>query len=375
MSLFLSAGRQQRRWLAALVAAGGLLAAGLGVAHWQRQQPVPVAVGVDLPLVPGAAIDPTDRHTADLYLEENPGSRMRLVNHLNAPDPSTGPASIAALKRQGVRFFITTQASSHAVPSLGHFADGTALAINVSATSHQLSGRPDFFLRIIPDLIQEQRAIARRLNAMPGRRLLVLVDTGNRAYTDPAFRVLSAELARGGRWQVVRRELALARFSPEQHRGLLSGDYDAVYVLGGGFIPVIGNLAQLFHALHPGVPILLTPWARSPAILESAGPAARQILLSSTFPARNQDPRVDRYFKRFEKRFGYQPYAMGLSTWKALELLDRALASGASTPAAVRRYLLSKAEHPTSLGPIRFNSSGDVEGNYHFFTPSAEALP
>lgn len=358
-----------------LVAAALLLAGGLGVVHWQRRQPVQVAVGIDLPLVPGAAIDPTDRHTADLYLEENPGTRMRLVNHLNAPDPATGPASIAALRRQGVRFFITTQASSHAVRSLSQFADGGALAINVSATSDQLSGRNDFFLRIIPDLAQEQRAIARRLGAIPGRRLLVLQDTGNRAYTDPAFRVLSAELARAGRWQVQRRELALARFSPQQHRGLLMGDYDALYVLGGGFIPVIGNLAQLFHTLHPEAPILLTPWARSPAILESAGPATGQILLSSTFPARNQDPRVDRYFRRFERRFGYQPYAMGMSTWKALELLDRALASGASTPSAVKRYLLSKAEHPTSLGPIRFNGSGDVQGTYHFFRPSAQALP
>lgn len=367
--------RRRLRRLAPLLAAGVLLAGGLGLVLWQRRQPVLVAVGIDLPLVPGAAIDPTDRHTADLYLEEHPGTRIRLVNHLNAPDPARGPASIAALKRQGVQFFITTQASNLAVPSLSQFADGRALAINVSATSTQLSDRDDYFLRIIPDLAQEQRAIARQLQAMPGRRLLVLQDTGNRAYTDPAFRVLSAELARSGRWQIVRHQLPLASFSPQQHRSLLSGDHDVLYVLAGGFIPVIGNLAQLFHTLHPQAPILLTPWARSPAILESAGPAAGQILVSSIFPARNTDPRVDHYFSRFERRFAYPPHAMGLSTRQALEVLDRALASGASTPAAVKRYLLSKPEHSTSLGVIRFNRYGDVQSTYHFFRPSAQALP
>lgn len=351
------------------------LVGGLAIWRWQRHGPVPVAVGIDLPLVPGAAIDPTDRHTADLYLEEHRRSRMQLRNHINAPDPATGPSSIAALKRQGVRFFITTQASSHAVPSLHEFADGQALAINVSATSNRLSGRDDFFLRVVPDVTQEQRAMARQLSTWPGRRLLVLQDTGNRAYTDPAFQIFSRELARSGRWQVERRELRVADFDPRRDRQLLAGAYDGLYVLGGGFVPVIGNIAQLFHHLHPSAPILLTPWARSPAILESAGPAASRILIASPFPARDQDPRIDGYVRRFEQRFGYRPYAMGLSTRQALELLDRALASGASSPAAVKRYLLSQTEHATSFGPVRFDATGDVGGRFHFFQPSAGALP
>ena len=352
-----------------------LLAAVLGIGYWQQRRPILVAVGIDLPLVPGAAVDPTDRHSADLYLEEHPHSRIRVVNHLNAPDPNTGPTSIAALKNQGVRFFITTQASSHAVPSLSQFEDGSALAINVSATSNRLSDRDDHFLRIIPDLTQEQQAIARQINTMPGRRLLVLQDTGNRAYTDPAFQVFQAELARAGRWQVNRKEIHLTRFSLQRERQILEGQYDILYILGGGFVPVIGNIAQLFHTIHPQAPILLTPWARSPAILESAGPAAEQILIASIFPPRNQDSRVDRYISRFQQRFGYQPYAMGMSTRKALELLDRALASGASSPDAVKRFLLSKSEHSTSLGPVRFNRHGDVEERFYFFKPSAKALP
>jgi branched-chain amino acid transport system substrate-binding protein len=371
-----------RRWLGRATAAAAAtvfgvsgLVGGVIICHLHRRAPVQVAVGIDLPLVPGAAIDPSDRNTADLYLEEHPRSRIRLVNHFNPPDPAGGPASIAALKRDGVRFFITTQASSHAVPSLPEFADGQALAINVSAVSDQLSGKDDFFLRVVPDVTQEQQAIARELSARKGGRLLVLQDTGNRAWTDPAFQIFNRELAHSGRWQVVRRELAVAQFNPERDRQLLVGDYDALYMLAGAFLPVIGNITQLFHQLHPDAPILLTPWARSPAILESAGPAARQMLIASPFAPRDRDPQINAYLQRFERRFGYKPYAMGLSTRQALELLDRALASGASTPAAVKRYLLSKPEHPTSFGPVRFDANGDVQGNYVFFRPSTSALP
>jgi branched-chain amino acid transport system substrate-binding protein len=339
----------------------------------QRLRPVVVAVGVDEPVVNGAVIDPSDRNTADLYLEDHPRSRIRLVDHFNPADPARGPASIAALKRRGVALFVSTQASSHAVPSLPEFADGQALAINVASVSNALSGHKDFFLRIVPDLSSEQRAIAREIDRLPGRRLLVLQDTGNRAYTDPAFRAFASALAPSGRWRIERRELPIARFKVSQDRHLLAGDFDALYILGGGFVPIIGNLSQLFHSLNPEAPILLTPWARSPQVSGSAGPAAARIRVVSPYPSRRQDPRVDAFLRRFERRFGYTPYAMALGTHQALELLDQAVTQGASSPEGVRRHLLSQPEHNTSFGRIRFDAYGDVQAEYHVFNPADDA--
>lgn len=349
-----------------LLLACGLVLLALGC-WWWRQRPVLVAVGVDLPLVSGAAVDPTDRYAADLALEERPGSRIRLLNMLNGADPASGPATIADLKRRGVRFFITTQASSHAVPSLGQFSSGDALAINVSATSRALSGRNDYFFRVVPDLLQEQQAIARALQRLPGRRVLVLQDTGNLAYTQPALASFSAELRRQGRWQPLVRRLQVSAFDPQRDRALMEGDVDALYILAGAFLPPIGNISQLFHQLHPTAPILLTPWARAPAIVENAGPASARIWVVSPYPARRHEARVNSYFSRFQQRFGFTPYAMSIGTRQAIELLDQALASGASTPAEVKRYLLAKPVHLTSLGPIRFDASGDVQARFHGF--------
>jgi branched-chain amino acid transport system substrate-binding protein len=353
------------------------MGAATGLIHWYwiHSSPVKVAVGIDAPVLPGAAVDPSDRNAADLFLEENPRSRIRLINHHNPADPAAAAAAIQSLKRQGVRFFITTQASKHAVPSLPEFEHGQALAINVSAASNQLSGRDDHFLRVVPDVDQEQRAIAAQLNRLPGGRLLVVQDTDNLAYTDPAYAIFSRELARSGRWQVERQQLAVVRFNPGLDRRRLEGNYDALYILAGGFVPVIGNIAQLFHLLHPKAPILLTPWANSEAVLQNAGPSVQRIQIASFLPARRQDPGTDAYLKRFEQRFGYQPHAMSLSVHQALELLDRALAGGASTPAAVKHHLLNQGEHPTRFGPIRFDASGDVVGSYRFIRPSLPAAP
>lgn len=205
--------------------------------------------------------------------------------------------------------------------------------------------------------------------------MLVLYDTGNRAYTEPALQHLRAELARLSSWQVQARPLLVSSFDPRRHRNLMEGDVDALLILAGGFQPSIGNISQLFHQLHPRKPILLTPWARSPAINQNAGPAGAHSWVVSPYPARSQDPQVNGYFQRFEQRFGYAPYAMGIGINQALELLDQAIASGAHTPQEVKRFLLAKPKHNTSFGPIRFDANGDVRTRFHLFAASTDRAP
>jgi branched-chain amino acid transport system substrate-binding protein len=360
-----------------------LLAAFLGgagaFAGWRQR---PVAVAVDLLLVDGAAWDPTSRNTAELFLEERPGSRLRLVNLFNRADPARSPLAIAELKRRGVRFFLSTHPSSHALASLAEFRRGDALAINAAAASSALSGRNDYFLRVVPDVLQEQRAIAQAVHRLPGgppgqarRRLLVLQDSANPSYGTTALEAFRTALARHGGWQVDVRRLRVSRFDPQRDRALMQGDYDAAYILAGMFQPAIGNLSQLFHQQHPQAPILLTPWARSPAVIGALGAARARTVLASPFPARGHRPEVHRYLERFRHRFGYSPSALSISTRQALELLDQALASGASSPEAVKRFLLSRPVQHTSFGPVRFDAYGDNKAAFHLFPADADQGP
>ena len=102
--------------------------------------------------------------------------------------------------------------------------------------------------------MQEQRAIARYVDRLPGNRLLVLQDTGNLPYTDPAFAAFSAELGALGQWQIVHRTLLVAEFKPDEYRSLMAEPFDALYILAGTFQTAIGNIAQLFHISIPRRP-------------------------------------------------------------------------------------------------------------------------
>jgi ABC-type branched-subunit amino acid transport system substrate-binding protein len=84
---------------------------------------------------------------------------------------------------------------------------------------------------------------------------------------------------------------------------------------------------------------------------------------------------VDRYFQRFEQRYGYTPYAMTIGTSQAIELLDQAFRSGATTPAQVKRYLLAQPVHQTRFGPVRFDANGDVRADFHAFSALADRAP
>ncbi|KAA6187811.1 ABC transporter substrate-binding protein [Thiohalocapsa marina] len=356
-------------WILAIVVLSGLLLA--AVAWWlhgQTERPIQVGIGIDLPVIYGAVIDPSDKNTGELFLEEHPRSRIRIHDMYNRVDPQTAVPDLEAAIAAGVRFFITTHASSHAVPSIHLFADGRALGINVASTSLLLSGQDDFLLRIIPDLRQEQIEMARQLERLPGSRLLVLQDTSNLAWTDPAFAAFTGALGASGRWRIRHHKLEVGTFALGELSEIVAEPFDALYILAGTFMPPIGNIAQLFHQAQPEAPILLTPWARSPAVLEQAGDAIDHLLMVGHYPSRHDDAAVDAYLRRFDARFGYTPQGMTLGTRQALELLDQAFAQGHDSPETVKRYLLATPLHQTSLGPIRFDAYGDVTGHFHTLT-------
>lgn len=199
----------------------GAFTLGLLLAYgwWRYQARIPVAIGIDIPLTAGGAIDPSDRNTADLFLEEHPDSHISLRNFYNSTDPQKAPSELREAMHEGIQFFINTQASNNAVECLKLFQSQQALTINVSATSTRLSNLDDQFLRTIPHLEVEQKAIAAQLNKLPGRRLLILQDNGNLAYTKPALASFRRHLE--SRWQTQIRQVHFATYQPRDLDALL----------------------------------------------------------------------------------------------------------------------------------------------------------
>jgi len=344
----------------------GLLICFLAVAFFAYQwgQPKKIRVALDAPVITRAVFDPSEMDTAKLYFEENPDSKIELIPLYYGLDPEQSPHLFATEMAAGTDFFITTQASSTILKSLHLFQQPGVLLINTSSTTPLITGHDDAILRIIPDVEQEQVAIADYINQLPGKRLLVMQDLRNEAYTTPALKFFSERLATEGRWDITVRQFHVSQFHPAEFEALMEQPFDALYVLAGNLQPSIGNLAQLFHQYHPQAPIILTPWARSGAVFHRLGQAIDKVILMSHFPGRADNPALSDYLDRFEARFGYQPTAMALKVRQALEILDQAFANDHTTPEAVKSYLLNQEMIQTSLGAFSFDRNGDVRRNF-----------
>lgn len=323
---------------------------------------------VDKPVYSPAIFDPSDIDAATLFLESHPDTRIAITSKDYNLAPETGRLLFEQGQREGVEFFITTQPSQSLLASLDLFKDGKSLLLNTSATTTAASETDDFILRIIPDLRQEQAFISDYIVTTGAKRILVLIDGSNEAYTANAFRHFKERTQGKGGVRIQSQEVSFRDLKIEEFQALFNQPVDLLYILAGDFQSGVGNVAQYFHQQHPQARIVLTPWARSSAIFDTAGPATSQIVLISHFASRSEDPKLDEYLKKFRARFGYEPHYMAIKVRQALELLHQAIESGHDTPIAVKRYLLSQARHQTSLGEIQFDASGDRIGGFHIVT-------
>ena len=356
------------------VAVFALLA--VGVAWWfLATEKKSVTVVIDTPFYGSSIFDPSDLDAATFFLEAHPDTRITIKERYYSLEPEAGRAVFAEEQRNAVAFFVTTQPSQSLIASLDLFQDGQSLLLNTSSTTLAASGKDDFVLRIIPDLQQEQVFIADYVASLQPRRVLVLIDAANPAYTGPAFDHFSDTLLSRGDYSIQAQDVQFRDVQPENFTGLFAQDIDLLYILAGDFQAGVGNVLQYFHSLHPDTPIVLTPWARSPAIYQTAGPAIAQVVLISHYDTRTADAALNAYLESFAARFGYEPHYMAIKIRQALELLHQALEQGHDSPLAVKDYLLSQPVHYTSLGDIRFDSYGDLLGGFHIITQFDSEMP
>lgn len=332
---------------------------------WLLNSKQPIVVGFDAPLSTRAAFDPSEVDAVKLFHEENPNSRILTTPFYYDFHPDESVTVFQKAQTLGLRFFITTQPSSVAVKSLERFENNAMLLINTSATTIAMSDKDDFILRIVPDLREEQQAIAASLAGQAHKNLLILQDASNAAYTDPAYAIFDEAFSAASDTRIHHYRFDFSTANASKIGQLGDYDADALYILAGDFQTAIGTLAQQFHHNNRTAPIYLTPWAHSEAVYQRMGPALQNVSIFSHIPSYRDNTAINNYYDRFEKRFGYWPTVMSVYIHQALEILDAAFKKNKTTPDSVKQYLISKSDIETSLGEIFLNNYGDAEKRFY----------
>ncbi|TFG84057.1 MAG: amino acid ABC transporter substrate-binding protein [Spirochaetales bacterium] len=319
--------------------------------------PEPVHVAIMTKLEAGSLVGSSEVNAAHMAIEDMGMNGMVVVDaYDDGWIPEKTELAWDSIRKDGIDLVITSHVSSCAIALARLAADQDVLIFVTGATTTELTGKADRFVRNVPDLNDEQTDIAAWVRAKAPASILIVCDTDNDAYTKPALKVFTSELG-GIPWRTV--SVSMRAIDADAVRaGMEAAPYDLLYFLIGGYLSTTGVLAQLGRLVQPECVVLFTPWMKTPALLETAGSALDGAYLPSFYPARGTDSRVDSYIDRYKAKYGYAPTFISLNVYSAMEILLDRIRQGIRSPGKILDSIVG-TEVQTSFGPLSFDRYGD----------------
>jgi len=145
-----------------------------------------------------------------------------------------------------------------------------------------------------------------------------------------------------------------------------SQDVDAIFL--GGQLPQAASVISQARELGITVPFVGGDGIDSPALWEIAGPAAEGTVVATAMDPRAEDPKLQKFMRDFQSRFGKMPDTWAAQGYDAMKLLANGFGAAKSTlPILVSSYLHYLVEWHGVTGSYSFTQRGDIVGKTLFF--------
>lgn len=333
----------------------------------------PLKVAVFTKLESGSIVGSSEIDGIKMFMDENNINDITIIPFNDGWDPDKIEEVYNEARKQGIQVFFTSHTSTCAV-ELKKLTDkemDDVIVFISGSTTDLLSNLDDNNIRVVQDVISEQKSIAEEMNKYNFKKLVVFRDIDNYRYTDPAIKYFK-EYYKG---EIVVLDFSLSNIKiNEMKTELESLSFDSVYTLIGGNQTVSGSIAQLAWRINPEVKVFFTPWSNATTLLETAGDAIDVCIMSNHFPFLGDEPSVKAYIDAFKSRYDYAPTYNSLNLHRTMTLLTEAMNAGNTKPADIKKYIIETSEFETKFGPIKISPSGDVDMPLYFITRIREAF-
>ncbi len=323
-----------------------------------------IKIGIMTKLEAGSLVGTSEINAAKLFLEQNKITNIEIVPIDDSWDPEKTKIAYKELKKNNIHLLITSHVSS----CLNVIADSLnkdhILTIVAGATTDRISQKDDYLIRNVLDVEDEQKYIAEYISAQSAKDVLIIKDTDNKGYTDPAGKYF-LKYFKNANYRVI--ETSISTFNVDQLRQEISkAPFDLVYLLMGGYNTISGNIAQLAYSLNPATRFVYTPWMKTPGLLETAGNTINVSVIPSHYPPKKDAPSVNDYIQKYKAKYNYAPTFISLNVYSALEIMSDAINKGNTTSDEVKKYIINKSVFQTKFGEIRFDKNGDMKNKLYF---------
>lgn len=317
----------------------------------------------------------SNRRGVVLALEEinaNGGIQGRTVELL-IKDDQNDPEVAVTVDRELINEGVVT--------ILGHFTSTATLAViplmneqnmlllSSGASSEELTGQDDFFLRVLNSHGDFAIALAQYAYSVVGlRRTAVVYDLANSAYSEDYYKAYQKNFETLGG--------AICRLLPFDSRTgidvvalvetIISNPCDSLLMIAGALDAAA--LRQQLHKQGVAFPVMSSSWAMRQEFIENGGAAAEGTIFVSSIGLNDSAPRLDEFKQKFVERFGTEADLSAVFGYDAMTALAQGLRQVKNfTPAGIKAAILAEGFIHGLHEDFPFDQYGDVHRKAAFF--------
>jgi branched-chain amino acid transport system substrate-binding protein len=289
------------------------------------------------------------------------GRKVELIVKDDRQDAGSAKQVIRELIKEDVVAIIGPMTSSMAVATQSLVNADRIVTVSPTATTDQLSGQDDYFMRVTAPLSNKAEKLAEHVaNKLNLKNIAVISDVSNRAYTGAWLNYFTSALQEnGGQISLVEEFTSQpnVHFLPIAKR-ILKTEPNGILLLSNAIDTAL--LSQQIRKLKSAAVLFSTEWAFTTDLISFGG---RTVNGMTTFLSFNTDSQKVRYLafkERFTKRFGYIPSFATVLAYDAASFLFAGLEKNPSR-SNLKETLLNLGQFPGLQSNITVDKYGDVE--------------
>jgi branched-chain amino acid transport system substrate-binding protein len=289
------------------------------------------------------------------------GRPIKLVVRDDLGTPEGAQAADRELIDAGVVAIIGHATSGQTIAGLAVTNPARVVMLSPTATTPELSGREDFFFRILFSLADRAHVLAQRI--YQGRmiaRVAIIYDADNAAYTkayQEAFAekyqslggVLTEDIGFSSRAQPdFTHMVAQLRASNPEGLLIIAADIDTALI------------AQRTRLMGWTVPLFTSSWAQTETLVNNGGRAVEGLELEIASTVNSQTKDYLDFKTRYQARFGQAPSFGAVLGYEAAIVLAAALKKTGGKPEGLSHALVSIKNFKGLADTFSFDRYGDV---------------
>lgn len=275
--------------------------------------------------------------------------------------PDVARQVVRELVDEGVVAIVGPMTSSMAIAVTPVLNEARIPNMSPTVTTHDLSGRDDYFFRISATTREyASNSAAYQIKSGTMRRVAAAYDLTNQSYCKSWLAHFSATFKAGGGSVVaaIGFEKSQARTFLDVARELLASAPDGVLIIANSMDSAL--LCQQLRKLSTDVQITLADWGATERLLELGGKAVEGITVIQVFDRNSKAPAYLAFRTAYVQRYKQEPGFPGVFSYDAIQVILTALKTQKDGQ-SLKSAILAEREFKGLQEKFSFDDYGDVK--------------